>query len=606
MSPFGITILLLAGVFIAVKLIKKSNTNKSVERLHALQSQYPNAFRKKFGYIRNIEHLEYDKLTSMASVSETELMSIEAQITEQRIKEKAEIERQKRIQEEKERKERELNAKYNELKEKYPHGTATFENSHPGANTKQDIVKNEETLSKYEDAFEKSNHFQSWSQEHNSFANAARNQVSIIPNWGCYYYNVSLQSVNILGQAARYPFRIWEFFCMSFCRDDSLDYSNCPRVKQNTGRLHEFLENHQYFTMQVYDDVLSFIKLLTGNVMVVFADSGQGESASQLNEYHFQYLRSLLENEGITYVNIHNEAGLLCSSAKNLVVVELITSNENLLSNSRHLLELLKDRKPCLTYIALLKEFSSDEMKTIIEAEAKKIREKEEKERMERERKEAEIERAKQSRARLSDDVRDWETVNRSTLHVSYLLNYYPTTCEFEATEDEWTDRWIVWNFKNTPGKTSETDHEKALSEVIPRLRDRLQSTFGKDLSELTLVCIPASSMVKTQMRYESFSDRLCSVTGMTNGYPYLTVSGERGARHEGEDTSGNITYSIDGDFFNGRNILLFDDVMTRGDSLRAWKSKMENVGAYVIAAMTIGKTTHQRPESDGHEEIIF
>lgn len=95
----------------------------------------------------------------------------------------------------------------------------------------------------------------------------------------------------------------------------------------------------------------------------------------------------------------------------------------------------------------------------------------------------------------------------------------------FEANEKEWSDRWIVWHFKNTPGKTTARDYNSALDYVIPKIKSKLDACFGLDsLKYLTLVCIPASSVEKTKARFEKFSEKLCQETVMINGYQHMHV----------------------------------------------------------------------------------
>ena len=51
----------------------------------------------------------------------------------------------------------------------------------------------------------------------------------------------------------------------------------------------------------------------------------------------------------------------------------------------------------------------------------------------------------------------------------------------------------------------------------------------------------------------------------------------------------------FDRDFFKGRYVILFDDIITRGDSMSSFKEKMQQLGAIVIAGVSIGKTKHHR-----------
>lgn len=200
-----------------------------------------------------------------------------------------------------------------------------------------------------------------------------------------------------------------------------------------------------------------------------------------------------------------------------------------------------------------------------------------------------------QEKKALPSKVSGWNMLYGG-FRYTYLLRYFPTTCDFEATEDEWEDRWTVWNFKNTPGKTSPQNHKDALNTVIPKVKSKLISTFGSSaLKHITLVCIPASSASKTKARYEEFSQRLCRETGMSNAYEHMevvTASAEK--KFGGSGISAN-NVSFDSNFFRGRYVILFDDVITKGDSMLRFKRKMEELGAIVLGGISIGKTTHSR-----------
>ena len=200
-----------------------------------------------------------------------------------------------------------------------------------------------------------------------------------------------------------------------------------------------------------------------------------------------------------------------------------------------------------------------------------------------------------QAKQKLRSGANGWYLLG-GCLRYNYLLRYYPTTCDIDATESEWADRWTVWNFKNTPGKTSSSDHQRALDTVIPQIKSKLISTFGSDaLKCLTLVCIPASSADKTQARYKDFSNRLCRETGMNNAYDKMqVVSSSSEKKFGGSGISAN-NVSFDASYFRGKYVLLFDDVITKGDSMLRFKKRMEELGATVIGGFSIGKTTHSR-----------
>ena len=272
---------------------------------------------------------------------------------------------------------------------------------------------------------------------------------------------------------------------------------------------------------------------------------------------------------------------------RRVVVIDFITDNNQIEYICRDAIKKLKNKHPLITLISICKGYSKEEMEALIEE--KRIKIAEEKKRAEEEAK---------AKKNLIEAVSLWDTLVGG-LHYSYLFYYYPTTCDFEATEEEWSNRWIVWDFKNTPGKTSKSDHQEALEKAIHMLKNKLLTTFEADsLKYLTLVCIPASSQIKTQARYEEFSNRICGELGLINAYPHISVVTEKEERRSGGTSIDTNKLSIDEDFFKGKYVLLFDDVITRGDSMRTFKRKMESLGAIVVGGLSLGKTKHERPNS--------
>lgn len=218
------------------------------------------------------------------------------------------------------------------------------------------------------------------------------------------------------------------------------------------------------------------------------------------------------------------------------------------------------------------------------EERARRQREQEQRQ-LEQMRRKAEIE-------RLKGCVSSWNILF-GDFHYNYLFPYYPTTCDFDATDKEWDNRYLVWNFKNTPGKTSYRSHEAALDNLIPRIIRVLTQTFGTNLSKLTLVCIPAATQDGNNARFEDFSDILTEKTGMDNSFSHIRIVSDATPKHLGG--TGMPELSFDQSYFKGRYILLFDDVITKGNSMYRFKNQLEEFGATVIAGFSIGKTTHTR-----------
>lgn len=230
-----------------------------------------------------------------------------------------------------------------------------------------------------------------------------------------------------------------------------------------------------------------------------------------------------------------------------------------------------------------------------------------ERDRLEAERKRQEAIRKQQEIRDLKSCVASWPQPRRSSIDYFSLYNYYPTSCDWNASESEWDVRNLIWDFKANPNKPqSEYEirirHEQALNQVLPKLVKVINHFFGSKKSKLTLVCIPSSKRIVTERRYKDLSQKLCGDTGMSNGYDYVSVTSDGEAKHLGGTSSAE--FGIDSNYFKGRYILLFDDVITSGSSMERFKRLLESAGATVIGGLSIGKTKHERQPSNPIDNI--
>lgn len=208
----------------------------------------------------------------------------------------------------------------------------------------------------------------------------------------------------------------------------------------------------------------------------------------------------------------------------------------------------------------------------------------------------------------LLSAVSSWDSLNND-FYFTYLFDYYPTSCEFEAKEEEWKHRRLIWNFKNDIEKDIEiSKHKAAIDEVVPLIKQKLFETFGKDyLQYITLVCVPASTSSKNYSRYSVFSKRLCEETYMKNGYNYMYVMKDGMSKKHPDNKTGRSIQPVieyDKEYFSGKCVLLFDDVVTKGTTMLKYKEEFEKMGAIVIGGFCLGKTKHKRPLEESNSRI--
>lgn len=513
--------------------------------------------------------------------------------------------------------------KYNELKNKYPIGLPAFEKYYTyddGKNSAElsieEIVECEDEIKLFQENAKEASFYNNWEESQIDFASVCRKiKNSTLSEWGCYKYDIPFSKIKSNGDKIDGKFAFWQIFCESFSEDPNVDSSFYPQKKENRKWIPQLLSNTAHYNTNIYDKILGYIEKIKenysqeDNIFVMFACMGH-DNRNEIIDFHFKYLIQELDKRGIKH-SLIKESPLFVDDQVRYVVIDLVTYNAQMKENVSMLLNVKRDcrefctkeiRYKCFSdvvYITLLKGFDKQEMLNLNETKANEIKEKEaEKRKQEEEEKRKERERQQEEQKirneiqSLKNCVSGWNKLC-FILPYNYLLPYYPTTCDFDATPEEWNDRWLVWNFKNTPGKTTRLQHEQALSNLIPRLIRLLQDAFGSKLSQLTLVCIPAASKINNETRFKDFSQRLCEQTDMKNGYGYIEIIKDATPKHLGG--TGVPTLQFDENYFKGKKILLFDDIITKGNSMLRFKQKLESLGATIIAGISIGKTKHER-----------
>lgn len=164
-----------------------------------------------------------------------------------------------------------------------------------------------------------------------------------------------------------------------------------------------------------------------------------------------------------------------------------------------------------------------------------------------------------------------------------HFFDYVPARFKYIALPLE-TARQAIWDFKDGLHQTG----------VALHLTKLIKAKFGKNTKDITLVCIPASTAEKTETRYKEFSKLVCTMSRIENGYYHIAIEGDRIAVHEqgrSKRLHSEQVITFDEEYFYGRKVILFDDVITSGRSLHIFTSKLESMGAQVLGAYCMGKT---------------
>ncbi len=167
-------------------------------------------------------------------------------------------------------------------------------------------------------------------------------------------------------------------------------------------------------------------------------------------------------------------------------------------------------------------------------------------------------------------------------MNIYYLLNYVPVSAQnygYCPTEEDWMDRHEVWHFKD--GNCS------------PRILRGLAQGIRQLASDDCVVCfVPASTKAKTEFRYANVASRLQSMTGVTCSYTAISKETDGASGHiSGKQVDPASEFSFNADFFRGKKVILIDDVVTRGNTLKGTASRLLAKGAREVVALTVART---------------
>ena len=162
-----------------------------------------------------------------------------------------------------------------------------------------------------------------------------------------------------------------------------------------------------------------------------------------------------------------------------------------------------------------------------------------------------------------------------------YCFIYYPKGKYTRLSSIDASNRQSIISFK-------EGDYYQAVQLVS----DFIKGHFWKSqMKKWTLCVIPASTAEKTERRFKTFCEEVSTETGITNGYGLVRRDADRidSRKEKKADTLEGLTFATEG--IIGRNILLFDDITTRGLSFLQIADNLVSAGANHVIGFFLGKS---------------
>ncbi len=185
--------------------------------------------------------------------------------------------------------------------------------------------------------------------------------------------------------------------------------------------------------------------------------------------------------------------------------------------------------------------------------------------------------------------IEGWKVDNINGNDVAYYYDYQPQSKKETSLGKRPNGKQrLVWCFKNDSKDFTEKEHQKALGHVESLLSDYLATLLKEYGSDIVLVCAPTSTRSNYVKRWKQLSTDLCNSLGIKNGYPHVRVKDSDVPHHWGGKEA---KASFDKAFFKGKDVVLLDDLITSGYTMKTTSEALEKVGAKIVCHIAIART---------------
>lgn len=179
----------------------------------------------------------------------------------------------------------------------------------------------------------------------------------------------------------------------------------------------------------------------------------------------------------------------------------------------------------------------------------------------------------------------------RQNNFIEYVPNAYLNLCVDKA--QQMANNRFIYDFK--AGKPAAT---RFCAELLISYLTRQYSTILKDF---VVVFAPTSAQWKYNKRFGYFA-AILNAAGIMTANEHMSIYGERKPTHNGGSLFVNedvYHVSVDGEYFKGKQVILFDDLLTSGKTIEDFRRKLEAAGAYVEREIFLARTVHHDPISN-------
>ena len=245
----------------------------------------------------------------------------------------------------------------------------------------EDIIRLRKRIEQIQQRYNIASAFDAWIPTQEEFNSKVRNlRDEHAKNCGCYKYDIEFKKPLSSGKTSSDKYTVWQIFPNSYSPFLQEYHSSLAFSMQDN--IPEFKSRTRFYLNSMYDKIIPYIRAVSSDkqILVVFNYSTSYKWSKETYNYHYKYLKSVLDKENIPYVNWDNLLSLIDGFNYDIVLVfDIFTNNQDLIYTSKILIETFDTKIPNIFWYSMIKEYDEKEMKEICAEAIKKAKEKKEK-----------------------------------------------------------------------------------------------------------------------------------------------------------------------------------------------------------------------------------
>lgn len=256
------------------------------------------------------------------------------------------------------------------IRQKYPEGYKAYCLVHGDKLPIDSIVVNEKKhIAELQKLYDESKAYDGWEKKQEEFSSEFLQIIKNVRSQdGRYTYNVSFYKPTSKGTLVKSEFKVWQGFCESF--SSHLIDEQDEKFKANFDKISAFERQTRYFYNRVYEQIFEIIskfeEKVSGDLYVILIDECKRNWSESTYNYHYSHIRKIIDESDIKRFNFSDLPSVSDNgNIGGIFILDFITSNEELMSNCKLIIEHFRKSVPFIGYYSLMKEYDEEELKKL-------------------------------------------------------------------------------------------------------------------------------------------------------------------------------------------------------------------------------------------------